>query len=105
MRISDWSSDVCSSDLIEAEHGRALGARFTIYLPVYKGPMPQKQLESETPGPARDWSGGGRLLLVEDEDMVRAVAERALARAGYSRSEERRVGKACGSKCRCRWAP
>ena len=32
---------------------------------------------------ARQWSGGGRILLVEDEDMVRAVAERALTRAGY----------------------
>jgi two-component system cell cycle sensor histidine kinase/response regulator CckA len=29
------------------------------------------------------WSGGGRILLVEDEDMVRAVAERALSRSGY----------------------
>ena len=31
----------------------------------------------------REWSGGGRILLVEDEDTVRAVAERALARQGY----------------------
>ena len=30
-----------------------------------------------------DWSAGGKLLLVEDEDMVRIVAERALTRAGY----------------------
>jgi len=32
----------------------------------------------------REWSGGGTILLVEDEDMVRAVAERALARQGYT---------------------
>jgi two-component system cell cycle sensor histidine kinase/response regulator CckA len=30
-----------------------------------------------------EWSVGGKILLVEDEDMVRAVAERALSRAGY----------------------
>ncbi|MEN8676674.1 MAG: response regulator, partial [Alteriqipengyuania sp.] len=34
--------------------------------------------------PARAWSSGGRVLLVEDEDMVRAVAERALVRAGFT---------------------
>ena len=33
---------------------------------------------------ASEWSAGGKLLLVEDEDMVRAVAERALVRAGYT---------------------
>jgi two-component system, cell cycle sensor histidine kinase and response regulator CckA len=33
---------------------------------------------------ASDWTGGAHILLVEDEDMVRAVAERALARAGYT---------------------
>ena len=39
------------------------------------------QVEEEQ---VRDWSGGGCILLVEDEDMVRAVAERALQREGYS---------------------
>ena len=36
------------------------------------------------PQPQTQWSGGGRVLLVEDEDMVRAVAESALTRAGYT---------------------
>jgi len=35
------------------------------------------------PPPRKQWSGGGRVLLVEDEDTVRAVAERALMRQGY----------------------
>ncbi len=61
------------------------GARFTIYLPVHHATdeelrRPAPQPEPEQP---REWSGGGRILLVEDEDMVRAVAERALARQGY----------------------
>src|SRR3546814_4193872 len=29
MRISDWSSDVCSSDLVDVDHARAKGIRVT----------------------------------------------------------------------------
>lgn len=72
------------ADNVEARGGKAPGARFTIYLPVYKGEVLQKPVEAGPGELARDWSGGGRLLLVEDEVMVRAVAERALARAGYN---------------------
>ncbi len=70
------------ADNIKGLHGRADGARFTIYLPVYRGETLEiaKPVANEQ---ASKWSGGGRLLLVEDEAMVRAVAERALTRAGY----------------------
>ena len=70
----------------DSEVGR--GTTFTVYLPVHHGPANTSAL----PGPAQggsqrevrtEWSGGGRILLVEDEDMVRAVAERALTRAGF----------------------
>lgn len=71
------------ADNIDAGGGRAVGARFTIYLPVHRGQIPQKA-PKPAPEPVREWSGGGRILLVEDEDMVRAVADRALARAGYT---------------------
>lgn len=72
------------ADNIDDDNGKPKGARFTIYLPVYKGEMPSRTAEAVPVQPAQEWSGGGRLLLVEDEDMVRAVAERALARAGYT---------------------
>ena len=71
------------ADNIEGQGGRPVGARFTIYLPVHKGEVPAKPVEVE-PEQSSEWSGGGRILLVEDEDMVRAVAERALSRAGYT---------------------
>jgi len=67
---------------VEDEHGDPTGAQFTVYLPVHKGEMPKKVVEAP-PEQSSEWSGGGRILLVEDEDMVRAVAERALSRAGY----------------------
>jgi two-component system cell cycle sensor histidine kinase/response regulator CckA len=72
-------------DNIVGPGGQPTGACFTIYLPVYEGPELLKPVkERVTRVEASAWSGGGRILLVEDEDMVRAVAERALARAGYS---------------------
>ncbi len=70
----------------KAPEGHTKGARFTIYLPVHnvtEEEIARAEAEAEVLEEARDWSGGGRILLVEDEDMVRAVAERALARQGY----------------------
>jgi len=63
--------------------GRPEGARFSIYFPVHRGEAPAAE-KTKPAEPAANWSGGGRILLVEDEDMVRAVAERALSRAGYT---------------------
>jgi len=69
------------ADNITDKTGHPTGARFTVYFPVHRGEMPKKR--APAPLVSSDWSAGGKVLLVEDEDMVRAVAERALARAGY----------------------
>ena len=69
------------ADNVTDNSGQPTGARFTIYFPVHRGEAPRRK---EAPQPvSSDWSAGGKILLVEDEDMVRAVAERALSRAGY----------------------
>ena len=62
------------------------GAVFKIYLPVHTAgalaePTPARVVPKEKPV---DLWGTGTILLVEDEDMVRAVAERALTRQGYT---------------------
>ena len=73
-----------SGGFIFADSKLGEGTRFVIYLPVH-------QVESETgkaaltskPKEHELW-GSGTVLLVEDEPMVRAVAERALSRHGYT---------------------
>ncbi|MBI0474918.1 response regulator [Sphingomonas sp. MA1305] len=60
------------------------GAVFSIYLPVHAaGTAARPQPQRPAPKPVEMW-GTGTILLVEDEDMVRAVAERALTRQGYT---------------------
>jgi two-component system cell cycle sensor histidine kinase/response regulator CckA len=59
------------------------GTSFVIYLPVHHAaaePEPAVPVRVE---PVGDTWGTGTILLVEDEAMVRAVAERALTRQGY----------------------
>src|SRR3546814_13202718 len=50
----------------------------------------------------RGGSGAARLLPLLDYSAIRANPKVLL---GYSRSEERRVGKECVSTCRSRWSP
>jgi two-component system, cell cycle sensor histidine kinase and response regulator CckA len=60
------------------------GSSFTIYLPVHRDAGGKDKVAPALPPKRKreEW-GTGTILLVEDEDMVRAVAERALTRAGY----------------------
>src|SRR3546814_15109364 len=95
MRISDWSSDVCSSDLdgfgglAEPDHPR------------YKQDKHRDAGDSRQPLPPPS-----EFLVVESDGVDIAVRPRALKnRRARKRSEERRVGKECVSTCRSRWSP
>lgn len=72
-----------SGGFIFAESPKGKGAVFTIYLPVHTAIEPAKTAAAAKPKQGDLW-GSGTVLLVEDEAMVRAVAERALARQGYT---------------------
>src|SRR3546814_14241735 len=102
MRISDWSSDVCSSDL-------ALGvAQPTVSRVV-------KELEEVWGGQLFYRTGRGVTLSEFGEQaFVRSklllqnaeqTSEELRAFGLLPRSEERRVGKECVSTCRSRWSP
>src|SRR3546814_12801036 len=91
MRISDWSSDVCSSDLPRWRSSAGprrkplVGARSRAMLLLLRTPNPDSRLSKHRPQ-AGSYDGNDRQS------------------RGF-RSEARRVGKECVSTCRSRWSP
>ncbi|MCB2014030.1 MAG: response regulator [Sphingobium sp.] len=74
-----------SGGYIFAESEPGQGTTFSIYLPVHVAAAGEKQAATIKSAPPRKQTWGtGTILIVEDEDMVRAVAERALTRQGYT---------------------
>lgn len=62
------------------------GATFRIYLPIHQGGEEEEVKQKATrtgPEKAKDLTGKGTILLVEDEDAVRMFASRALRNKGY----------------------
>ena len=60
------------------------GATFRILLPRRQGEEADEPAKKEAAKPAADLTGRGAILLVEDEEAVRAFASRALASRGYT---------------------
>src|SRR3546814_1784484 len=84
MRISDWSSDVCSSDLGGERQRIPLQNRLGSSHPKLTQAVLLMEANIEEP-------------LTTDEIAQHVCVSR--------RSEERRVGKECVSTCRSRWSP
>src|SRR3546814_17573705 len=105
MRISDWSSDVCSSDLSvrKGERGTTV-----VYADRFV-PEAEKARAAETGGDAKAIPFLKRFTVfnvAQCEGLRPGLApdpEPLPEREIVPRSEERRVGKACVSTCRSRW--
>jgi len=73
-----------SGGFIFADSEVGKGTAFSVYLPVHQPTPGEIAAALPVNEKVAEWAGGGRVLLVEDEDPVRMVAERALSRAGYT---------------------
>jgi two-component system, cell cycle sensor histidine kinase and response regulator CckA len=72
-----------SGGFIFADSTPGQGSSFVIYLPVHVAEAGQAADMARPKEKSSELWGSGTILLVEDEDMVRSVAERALAQHGY----------------------
>src|SRR3546814_16924636 len=99
MRISDWSSDVCSSDLAIDFPSTSTLWLFRDESGEWKSAVPEELLDAGS-GPWAATYVDERLVIHEGESRSKDDALAAVVR-----SEERRVGKECVSKCRSRWSP
>src|SRR3546814_18807582 len=111
MRISDWSSDVCSSDLLAFDAGQ----------------RQQRDIDQDDDGLSEHgWTNHLARGLGDDGQPLFEVQGAAVVMLAFGntpqrifhnddstvdteaeikRSEERRVGKECVSTCRSRWSP
>src|SRR3546814_20289803 len=122
MRISDWSSDVCSSDL-ECKHNAVAGSYLgQLQHPTIKGitdildvgrktAMVAKQIHGHDAG----FGQAAIAALVELKRVTHRTLRISVIQIDHEcsasidalalRSEERRVGKECVSPCKSRWSP
>src|SRR3546814_12841931 len=101
MRISDWSSDVCSSDLISPprNHFPLVDARRTLLFAGGIGVTPLLCMAQRLAKAGADFQ-----LHYCVRTPERTAFRDEIASSGF-RSEERRVGKECVSTWRSRWSP
>src|SRR3546814_16329489 len=104
MRIRDWSSDVCSSDLMWQGANLAFGlcpllTQAAIDALREVGTEEQKRLYLGKLV-SGEWTGTMNLPEPQAGTDLGAIRTRA-----EKRSEERRVGKECVSTCGTRWSP
>src|SRR3546814_13282172 len=100
MRISDWSSDVCSSDLVIRQSRAILE------------PLRDKEVQMRADAAGLPFDqvkamsfSDQKLIKDAKGDPVGLTGDDYAKHAALTRSEERRVGKECVSTCRSRWSP
>src|SRR3546814_19950698 len=105
MRISDWSSDVCSSDLPDGLSSEIQDAVHKLSRSVVSASQP--------PDAYTLWVQTEQLMLMASSKQVASSCDtdssseiqQSNETVVFERSEERRVGKEGVSRCRSRWGP
>src|SRR3546814_16396460 len=116
MRISDWTSYVCSSDLQKIQFRPRARIIRTIGYQLISGPeaavieLVKNSYDADASYVVIKFQpplveGDGRIVVKDDGHgmTVDDIQEKWMEPA--TRSEERRVGKECVSTCRSRWSP
>src|SRR3546814_18323247 len=100
MRISDWSSDVCSSDLVIVNVLRGLSMRHVVEARDGYGALEELRA---TPIDLilMDWEMEG----MNGMTLLQTIRSGRRGINPMTRSEERRVGNECGSPWRSGWSP
>src|SRR3546814_6505751 len=104
MRISDWSSDVCSSDLYEEEEWNRIidiDLRGVFLCMKHEIPLILKQ----GGGAIVNTSSGAGVIGIKGSPAYTAAKHGVIGLTTVARSEERRVGTECVRTCRYRWSP
>src|SRR3546814_13515652 len=100
MRISDWSSDVCSSDLLAIRTGTLADAR------LIRTRIASRQfLTCAAPGYLDRTAPLDAVQDLDRHEHIVGTSTTWKFKQGDRRSEDRRVGKESVSTCRSRWSP
>src|SRR3546814_17246223 len=104
--MSDWSSDVCSSDLSNLQAlTRQSGAEFVYREDLLAGLRTQAVRGTMTAEQALEKLLEGSGFAVKRDPSGALMIIKSGTAVPEARSEERRVGKECVSTCRSRWSP
>src|SRR3546814_19946940 len=112
MRISDWSSDVCSSDLYDPEPA-IVAAPATAETQPAEQPWitpayaPREQVDAPRTTPAFAAAPSGSMGRHDATALAGPTPDNPFATLSkrLKRTEERRVGKECVRTCRYGWSP
>src|SRR3546814_15572722 len=110
MRISDWSSDVCSSDLDYWKHKVKGIPQGSFLLAFYDNPYDEDIHEALllrvlNPSSLPTDTNVISSMVEYYKDNLNTSGKKSDLDDFTKRSEERRVGKECVSTCRSRWSP
>src|SRR3546814_19646246 len=103
MRISDWSSDVCSADLIDRGPGSLLddGCEVALVLPLHLG---EGGAEARVVGMGAEPRNPLQTVDPATADRLRTAARQSGVALVQPRSAACSVGNECVKTCRFRWS-